>query len=317
MPKALLDLRSFTAQVDRHLSILLSKSSHQVGRGIALLSVSACLFALMGVLIRLASHSVDNTAIVFFRNLTGLIILLPMILIKDPSFINTNKLWMHSWRAIIGLIAMYGFFYAIAHLKLSNAMVFTYSSPIFIPFVAWLFLKERMTSVMWLAALVGLVGVILVAKPSEGFFNLLSLIGITSSFFAAMAFVTVRALTTTEPIIRIVFYFCLIGSLLSSIPMFWHWRVYTAYELLLLGGAGLLATLSQLCLSRAYSYAPAGKIAPANYLAIIFAGIFSALLWQEYPDAMSLIGMALILIALVLCIPQPNQSEPIDISEHA
>jgi drug/metabolite transporter (DMT)-like permease len=269
----------------------------------------------MGVLIRLASHSVDNAAIVFFRNLTGLIILLPVMLIKDPYFIKTNKLWMHSWRAIIGLAAMYGFFYAIAHLKLSNAMVFTYSSPIFIPLVAWLFLKERMTSAMWLAAFVGLVGVVLVAKPSEGLFNLLSLIGITSSFFAAMAFVTVRSLTATEPVTRIVFYFCLIGSLLSSIPMLWCWRIYTAHELLLLGGAGLLATLSQLCLSKAYSYAPAGKIGPANYLAIIFAGIFAALLWQEYPDAMSIIGMTLILVALVLCIPQPNRSGSIDLSE--
>jgi drug/metabolite transporter (DMT)-like permease len=272
-----------------------------------LLSLSAFLFALMGVLIRLASYSVDNAAIVFFRNLTGLMILSPVMLIKDPYFIKTNKLWMHSWRAIIGLVAMYGFFYAIAHLKLSNAMVFTYSSPIFIPLVAWLFLKERMTTAMWLAALVGLVGVVLVAKPSEGLFNLLSLIGITSSFFAAMAFVTVRSLTATEPVIRIVFYFCLIGSLLSSIPMLWHWRIYTAHELLLLGGAGLLATLSQLCLSKAYSYAPAGQIGPANYLAIIFAGIFAALLWQEYPDRISIFGMILILVALLLCMPKATK----------
>ncbi|MDE2420887.1 MAG: DMT family transporter [Gammaproteobacteria bacterium] len=266
----------------------------------------------MGVLIRLASHSVDNAAIVFFRNLTGLTILLPLMLIKGPNYIKTDKLWMHSWRAIIGLAAMYGFFYAIAHLKLSNAMVFTYSSPIFIPLVAWLFLKERMTATMWLAAFIGLIGVVLVAKPSEGFFNLLSLIGITSSFFAAMAFVTVRALTTTEPVTRIVFYFCLIGSLLSSIPMFWHWRSYSTHELLLLAGAGLLATLSQLSLSKAYSYAPAGKIGPANYLAIIFAGIFAALLWQEYPDMISIIGMALILVALVLCIPKPSRLDSAD-----
>lgn len=276
------------------------------------MALSACLFALMGVLIRYASHSVDNASVVFFRNLTGLIILLPFMLYKGTSFIKTDKLWMHSWRAIIGLLAMYGFFYAIAHLKLSNAMVFTYSSPIFIPLVAWLFLKERMDALMGLAALIGLVGVVLVAKPNQGFFNLLSLIGIVSSLFAAMAFVTVRALTTTEPVIRIVFYFCFIGTLLSSIPMFWHWRVYTTRELLLLGGAGLLATVSQLCLSKAYSYAPAGKIGPANYLAIIFAGIFAAVLWQEYPDFISIIGMALILVALILCMPRTKDLGPIE-----
>jgi len=290
----------------------LVSQTHQIGRGLALLTLSACLFALMGVLIRLASHSVDNASVVFFRNLTGLIILLPIMLFKGSSFIKTDKIWMHSWRAIIGLMAMYGFFYAIAHLKLSNAMVFTYSSPIFIPLVAWLFLKERMNTLMWIAAFIGLVGVVLVAKPNQGFFNLLSLIGIVSSLFAAMAFVTVRALTTTEPVIRIVFYFCLIGSILSSIPMFWHWRVYTAHEMLLLGGAGLLATVSQLCLSKAYSYAPAGKIGPANYLAIIFAGIFASAIWQEYPDIISVIGMALILVALILCMPRTKELGPIE-----
>lgn len=266
----------------------------------------------MGVLIRYASHTVDNASVVFFRNLTGLMILLPFMLYKGKSFIKTDKIWMHGWRAIIGLMAMYGFFYAIAHLKLSNAMVFTYSSPIFIPLVAWLFLKERMNTLMWLAAFIGLVGVVLVAKPNEGFFNLLSLIGLVSSLFAAMAFVTVRALTTTEPVIRIVFYFCFIGTVLSSIPMFWHWRVYTAHELLLLGGAGLLATVSQLSLSKAYSYAPAGKIGPANYLAIIFAGIFAAVLWQEYPDLINIIGMTLILVALILCMPRTKELGPIE-----
>ena len=276
------------------------------------MALSACLFALMGVLIRYASYSVDNASIVFFRNLTGLMILLPFMLYKGTSLIKTDKLWMHSWRAIIGLMAMYGFFYAIAHLKLSNAMVFTYSSPIFIPLLAWLFLKERMNALMWLAALIGLIGVVLVAKPNQGFFNLLSLIGLMSSLFAAMAFVTVRALTTTEPVIRIVFYFCLIGSILSSIPMFWHWRVYTTHELLLLGSAGLLATFSQLCLSKAYSYAPAGKIGPANYLAIIFAGIFAALLWQEYPDFISTIGMVLILVALILCMTRSRRLSSVE-----
>lgn len=266
----------------------------------------------MGVLIRLASQSVDNAAVVFFRNITGLMILLPIMLCKGMTAIKTDKIWMHSWRAVIGLLAMYGFFYAIAHLKLSNAMVFTYSSPIFIPLVAWLFLKERMNPLMWLAAIIGLVGVVLVAKPNQGFFNLLSLIGILSSLFAAMAFVTVRALTTTEPVIRIVFYFCLIGSILSSIPMFWYWRGYTSHELLLLGSAGLLATLSQLCLSQAYSYAPAGKIGPANYLAIIFAGIFAALIWQEYPDFTSIIGMILILVALILCIPRSKKLSAVE-----
>ncbi|MFZ3194503.1 MAG: DMT family transporter [Moraxellaceae bacterium] len=271
--------------------------------GLLLLSVSAFLFASMGVLIRLASETVDNPTVVFFRNLVGLLVLLPFFLIKGVHHLKTERIWMHTWRSLVGLLAMYGFFYAIAHLKLSNAMVFTYSSPIFIPLVAWLFLKEKMTGLMWLAAAIGLAGVLLVAKPDQALFNLLSAIGLASSFLAAMAFVTVRAMSNSEPASRIVFYFCLIGTLISALPMFWLWRPYQLRELLLLAGAGMLATISQLFLSTAYRYAPAGQIGPANYLAIIFAGFWAALLWQEYPDLTSLLGMAVILVALILCMP--------------
>lgn len=277
--------------------------------GLSLLTLSAFLFAAMGVLIRLASHTVDNASVVFFRNAIGLLFLLPLFAWQGFGQLRTHKPWMHVWRALVGLSAMYGFFYAIAHLKLSNAMVFTYSSPVFIPLVAWLFLKEKITSMMGVAAAIGLVGVLLVAKPDQGMINVLSVIGISSSFLAAMAFVTVRAMTATEPASRIVFYFCLIGTIISAIPMYWSWRSYTLHELLLLGGVGILATLSQLSLSTAYRYAPAGQIGPANYMAIIFAGIWAALLWHEYPDTLSIIGMTIILLALILCMPQLNKTK--------
>lgn len=285
-------------------------ASRSLVTGLLLLSLSAFLFASMGVLIRMASHTVDNYSVVFFRNLTGLLLLTPFLLARGGvSSLKTAKFWMHGWRAVVGLVAMYGFFYAIAHLKLSNAMVFTYSSPVFIPLVAWLFLKEKVTPMMLAAAGLGLAGVLLVAKPDSGMFNFLSLVGLVSSFLAAMAFVTVRALTATEPATRIVFYFCLIATCISAVPMFWMWRSYSTHEMLLLCGAGILATLSQICLSKAYSFAPAGQIGPANYLAIIFAGIWAASLWQEYPDSLSIIGMTIILMALILCTPMFNRSK--------
>ena len=273
-------------------------------KGLALLSLSALLFATMGVLIRLASHTVDNATIVFMRNLTGTLLLTPFVLSQGKDFLVTHKPWMHLWRALVGLAAMYGFFYAIAHLPLSNAMVFTYSSPVFIPLVAWLFLREKITPLMLLAAFVGLIGVGLVAKPDVGMFNWLSLVGISSSFLAAMAFVTVRALAATEPATRTVFYFCLIATFVSAIPMCWHWRILTLQELYYLVGAGTLATISQISLSKAYAYAPAGKIGPANYLAIIFAGMWAWVLWDERPDVLAIIGMLLIFVALMLCLPK-------------
>ncbi len=270
---------------------------------IGCLTTSALLFSIMGICIRYASHTVNNYTIVFFRNVVGLILFLPFIFKQGIGFVKTEKLWMHTWRSIVGLAAMYGFFYAIAHLKLSNAMVFTYSSPIFIPVIAWLFLKEKITIAMLCAAVLGFIGVFCVAKPDQGLLNWISVIGIASSLLASMAFVTVRALTQTEPPERIVFYFCLIGSALSVIPMFWMWRTYHVKELLFLIGAGILANVSQIFMSHAYRLAPAGQIAPVNYMAIIFAGVWGFLLWDEVPDLYSVIGFCIILLAILLCSP--------------
>ncbi|MFW2035499.1 DMT family transporter [Acinetobacter junii] len=281
----------------------LNQPNRKLFLAISCLTISAFLFSIMGICIRYASQTVDNYTIVFFRNFVGLMLFLPFIMKQGTSFVKTEKLWMHTWRSLVGLAAMYGFFYAIAHLKLSNAMVFTYSSPIFIPLIAWLFLKERITKAMLMAAALGFLGVFCVAKPDQGLWNWVSAIGIASSLLASMAFVTVRALTKTEPPERIVFYFCLIGSVLSAIPMFWVWRPYALKELFFLIAAGILANVSQIFMSHAYRLAPAGQIAPVNYMAIIFAGIWGFFLWQETPDFYSLFGFGLILLAIILCSP--------------
>ncbi|WP_436869437.1 DMT family transporter [Acinetobacter courvalinii] len=280
-----------------------SQTNRNLFLAIGCLTISALLFSVMGICIRYASHTVDNYTIVFFRNVVGLILFLPFIFKQGMGFVKTEKLWMHTWRSIVGLAAMYGFFYAIAHLKLSNAMVFTYSSPIFIPLIAWLFLKEKVTTAMLCAVGLGFIGVFCVAKPDQGLLNWISIVGISSSLLASMAFVTVRALTQTEPPERIVFYFCLIGSLLSVIPMFWVWRPYHLHELFFLIAAGVLANVSQIFMSHAYRLAPAGQIAPVNYIAIIFAGIWGFLLWNEVPDLYSVIGFGIILLAILLCSP--------------
>lgn len=278
-------------------------STNAVGKALLCLMTSALLFSIMGVCIRFASETVDNPTVVFFRNAVGLFIFIPMLLKHGFSFIKTDKLWMHTWRSIVGLAAMYGFFYAIAHLKLSNAMVFSYSSPIFIPLIAYFFLKERISKGMIIAAVIGLMGVLLVAKPDQGVFNAISFIGLGACFLSAMAFVTVRALTNTEPPERIVFYFCIFGTLISAIPMYWHWRVFTVKELALLITAGLLANISQIFMSYAYSLAPAGQIGPMNYIAIIFAGIWGFVFWHEIPDLYSILGISIILMAILGCNP--------------
>ena len=271
-------------------------------QGAALLALSALLFASMGVLIREASATVNNENIVFFRNIVGVVFFLPLLLAKGSRPFKTQRIKSHLLRTSYGLAAMYCFFYAIAHLPLADAMVFTYSAPVFTPIIAYLWLKEPLTKRMLVFSLFGLIGVILVAKPSDSLFSSLSLVGLAASLLAATAFVSIREMSDTEPAFRMVFYFALFSSLISAIPLIWAWQPLSSEQLILLCSAGLLAALAQIVMSRAYTLAPPGLIGPVAYLAIVFAGVFSLVLWDEAPDLNSIIGATLIFSVSLLSV---------------
>ncbi|WP_414704102.1 DMT family transporter [Pseudomonas sp. UBA2684] len=271
-------------------------------QGAALLALSALLFALIGVGVREVSGSVNNESVVFFRNLVGVLFFLPLILLKGVRPLRTNRLASHLGRTGYGLAAMYCFFYAIAHLPLADAMLFTYSAPLFTPLIAWWWLKEPLSKRILATTGFGLVGVLLVAKPSAALLDSQALIGLAASIMAAFAFVSIREMSDTEPAYRIVFYFSLFSALISAIPLAWAWQPLSDHQLSLLLGIGLLATASQLIMSKAYGLAPPGAIGPVAYLAIVFAGAIAWWRWGETPDATSLAGAALIFAASLLSI---------------
>lgn len=271
-------------------------------QGALLLALSALLFSLMGVGIREVSAGVNNESVVFFRNLVGVLFFLPLVLLKGTGPLKTRRIKSHLWRTTYGLAAMYCFFYALAHLPLADAMLFTYSAPVFTPVLAWWLLKEPLTKRMLMTTVIGLAGVLMVAKPSEALLDTQALIGLAASILAALAFVSIREMSDSEPAFRIVFYFSLFSALISAVPLTWAWQPLSQHQLSLLLAIGLLATVSQIVMSRAYGLAPPGLIGPFAYLAIVFGGVIAWLRWGETPDLLSLTGAALIFAASLLSI---------------
>ncbi len=271
-------------------------------QGALLLALSALLFSLMGVGIREVSSGVNNESVVFFRNLVGVLFFLPLVLLKGAAPLKTGRIRSHLWRTGYGLAAMYCFFYAIAHLPLADAMLFTYSAPVFTPVLAWWLLKEPLTKRMLVTKGIGMVGVLLVANTSQALLDSQALAGLAASILAAFAFVSIREMSDSEPAFRIVFYFSLFSALISAVPLTWAWQPLDSHQLGLLLVIGLLATVSQIVMSKAYGLAPPGLIGPFAYLAIVFAGVIAWLRWGETPDLSSLLGAALIFASSLLSI---------------
>jgi drug/metabolite transporter (DMT)-like permease len=149
----------------------------------------------------------------------------------------------------------------------------------------------------------------MILKPGTGLFEPVAVVGALSAVFAAVAQVGIRRLTHTEPTTRIVFYFAVIASLLSGLPLVRTWvtpspRLWAVLLLL-----GTLATLGQLCLTRAYAHAPAARVGPFIYAGPVFASLLDWLLWGTLPDRVSVMGAILVMVAAVLALRMRHAPE--------
>lgn len=257
-------------------------------------------FATMGVGIRFVSVELPNEMIVFARNLVGLLLLAPWLLRRGIGNVATRVPRLHLLRAVAGVSAMYCFFYALAHLPLAEAMLLKLTAPVFIPVIAVLWLHERVNAWLWVALGLGFAGVVVILDPSldgdSAMVSPIALIGLLGGLLAALAKVTVRRLSRSEPPTRIVFYFALIAGGISSIPLCWAWQTPSPIALLWLLGIAVSATLGQLALTRGLSLAPASRMGAFGYFAVIFGAAFGWLIWNE-PVTLSLV-MGSLLIAV-------------------
>jgi drug/metabolite transporter (DMT)-like permease len=283
--------------------------SYNLPRAALATSLAALMFASMGVAVRYASASLPSEILVFLRNSFGLLFLLPWLYRNGFRSLKTNRLSGHVTRSVTGLAAMYCFFYAIAHLPLAEAVLLNFSSPIFTAIIAILWLGEEATRKLILAIIIGFTGICLILKPGMGILSAAALIGLISAVFAALAMVSIRDLSKTEPTRRIVFYFSVTATLISAIPMFWYWQTPDLKPLVAMVFAGFSATLGQLLLTHGYSLAPAARVSPYSYNTIIFAAIYGWIFWSETPDILTLFGALLIICAgIITLLSRPTRS---------
>lgn len=271
-------------------------------RGAVLAVCAAATFAGAGAFVKLATAELPNTMVVFLRNGFGLLMLLPWLPRPGLRSLITHRPFSHLIRVMVGLSAMYCYFYAIAHMNLANAVLLNYSQPLFIPFIAWLWLSEKPPARIWPAVAIGFVGVTFILKPDTGLISPIGLIGLGSGILAATAMVSIRRMADTEPTTRIVFYFTTMATLISAVPAIITWHDPSTAAWLYMLGAGGMATLGQLMLTRAYALAPAAHTGSLIYATVVFAGLLGWLIWGEVPDLLDLAGVVLVMTAGVLVV---------------
>jgi len=256
------------------------------------------MFAIMGTLVRMVSETLNNEMVVFFRNLFALVFMMPFLITRSglPK-LKTDKPFFHLLRTATGLCAMYCYFYALAHMKLAEAVLLSYTTPLFIPLIAFIWLREPVPKMVRFAVIIGFAGVVFILKPGFGIFQPVSVIALIAAIFASIAMVTIRSMSQSEPPGRIVFYYTALSTLLSAIPLFWAWEMPQGNIMALLLLMGIVAVSGQLLMTRGYSAAPAARVGPFIYGTVVFASILGWIFWGEALDLFSFIGAILVCIA--------------------
>ena len=214
---------------------------------------------------------------------------------------------MHAWRSIIGVASLATWFYALAHLPLATAMTLNYMSGVwvaaFIVGGAVLFGQAQQQGPLLATVLAGFAGVVMMLRPTLDQNQLFAgLIGLLSGMGASLAYLQVTALGKAgEPEERTVFYFSVGTTLVGLVGISYTgttpWAQVTWAAAAWLVPIGILASLGQWCMTRAYSRGSTLLVANLQYSGIVFAAFYSLVLFGDQIPVIGWAGMGLIVIS--------------------
>jgi S-adenosylmethionine uptake transporter len=268
-----------------------------------LMVVASLLFALMGACVKLAAARYGAGEIVLYRGLTGAVVIALYARTRGGS-LRTAVPLQHAGRSLTGVVALCMWFYAMGKLPLATAMTLNYTSSVWMALfmlgAAALLGRDRVDPRLLLAAALGFAGVALILRPTiEQNQVWAGMVGLLSGMISAAAYLQVTALGRAgEPDYRIVFYFSL-GSMAAGVVLGVGvgWHAHSLSGLALLIAVGLLGTVAQLMMTRAYSIGRPLVNASLQYLGIAYSFMLGVLLFDDHVTWLAVVGMMLIVAA--------------------
>ncbi len=271
--------------------------------------VASFWFALMAVCIKFASNSFGTFELVFYRGIVS-VVFMGIVVRASGTSLRTPVPMMHMWRSIIGVLSLGTWFYAIAHLPLATAMTLNYMSGVwvaaFIVGGALLYGKSQPQGPLLGTVLMGFVGVLMTLRPTIDQNQLFAgLVGLLSGMGAALAYMQVTALGKAgEPEGRTVFYFSVGSAVVGAGGMlfttFTPWSSVPWKDLAWVIPIGIFASLGQWCMTRAYRKGATLVVASMQYSGIVFAAIFSLVLFGDELPPIGWAGIGVIVTSGIL-----------------
>lgn len=262
-------------------------------RGALWMLGSALLFTVMATLVKVLGSRLSSFEVAFFRSLTGLLVILPLIMRQGISSVYTRRPGLHLLRGSLGSLGMMFGFYAFVHLPLATASAVSFSRTLFLVPLAFVFVGEHVGMRRLAATAAGFIGVLIILRPSATM-EPAALVAVASAIVIAGAVTCVKILSRTDGPMVLLLTSSVIGVVTTAIPAGLHWVMPSALEfggLLIMGAFGIGA---QTCFIRAYAIGEVSALAPIDYTRLLLATAVGFFLFGTVPDVWVFVGAAVI-----------------------
>lgn len=258
---------------------------------------STLCFGVMAIAIRLASQTLNTLEIAFFRNLFGLLAVLPLVMRVDPASLRTTQLSRYFVRCVIGIFSMLAGFWAIGHLPLAQAISLSYSSPVFVTILAALMLGEHVRGRRWAAVAVGFIGVLVIVRPGSTEFTAGTLVALLAAVLSAIVAIQIKQLSRADAANTIVLYTYLFWVPISFVPALFVWEWPQGIVWLWVIGAGLCGTGGQVLWTHALQLGEVSALTPISFVQLPLVAVVGWIWFDERVDVWTWVGAGIILAA--------------------
>ena len=265
-------------------------------RAVVLMLAAVGLFAMMDAGLKLLTAHYPPFQVATLRGASSL----PFVLVWALATTGVGPLlrvrWpLHLLRGVLGVTMMAGFVYALRTLPLTTAYSIFFVAPLLITALSVPFLREHVGPRRWIAIAVGLLGVLVVLRPTgEGVLTIAGLAVLLAAFGYAVSAITVRILARTDSTQAMVVWLMALMALGAGALAWRGWVPLRGDDLWIILGIGVGGALGQYTITEAFRLGEASLIAPLEYTALIWGVGLDLALWGVLPDAVTWLGAAII-----------------------
>lgn len=209
--------------------------------------------------------------------------------------ISNPDLRLHVGRTLFGWGGVTLMFAAVAFIPLSDATAISFLNPVFCMLLAIPLLGERVGPWRWLAAIMALIGALILLRPGPETFQLAALLALGAAIFMGIELIFIKKLADREASFQVLLINNSIGLCLSTLAVLSVWQMPTSAQWAALAGLGVFMAAAQACFINAVARADASFVTPFSYVTLVFATLYDWFIFDVWPDWVSGLGATIIL----------------------